>query len=148
MSLKNQASDAGLTRNPALRVAIGQTATVVINLTKTAKHIKTHTLDAFTKKPCTGDGCQICAFGSKPREIWLIDCYTEDGQTGELRGAALFLSRQEFGALAEILPDAGLNCRVRVTGIGAVDKDGAPVTAKNGKSAGQQYVNLEFALEK
>lgn len=145
MSLKNQAADAGLTRNPALRLEIGESANLVVNLTKPAKHIKTHKLDGFTKKPCTGEGCAICALGSKPREIWLVDCHTEDPQTGELRGAALFLGRQEFGALAEALPDSGLNARIRVTGEGAKDKDGLPVVAKSGKGAGQQYVNLAFA---
>ena len=145
MSLKNQAADAGLTRNPALRLEIGQSVVLVVNLTKEAKHIKTHKLDGFTKKACTGQDCAICALGSNPREVWLVDCYTEDGSTGELRPVALFLGRQEFGALAEALPDSGLNARIRATGEGAKDKDGLPVVAKSGKGAGQQYVNLAFA---
>lgn len=146
MSLKNQASDAGLTRSPALQLAIGESAVVIINLTREAKHIKTHKLDGFTKKACTGESCAICALGAKPRELWLVEVMTEDQQTGVLAARALFLGRQEFGQLAEVLPDEGLNCRVRVDGVGAVDKDGAPVTAKSGARAGQQYANLRFSL--
>lgn len=146
MSLKNQASDAGLTRSPALQLAIGESATVIVNLTKEAKHIKTHKLDGFTKKACLGDGCAICALGSKPRELWLVEVYQEDANTGELRPRALFLGRQEFGQLAEVLPDSGLNARIRVEGVGAVDKDGAAVVAKGGARAGQQYANLRFSL--
>jgi len=129
MSIKNQATDAGLSRNPALRLAIGQSANLIIPLNKDAKYIKTHKIDTFIKKPCTGDGCAICALGSKPRE-----------------GCALFLGRQEFGQLADCLPDTGTNARVRVDGQGAVDKEGNQVKAQSGKAAGQQYCNLHFTL--
>lgn len=145
MSLKNQAAEYGLTRNPALQLDAGQTVELVINLTKQAKHIKSHKLDQFIKKPCVGDGCPFCAAGAKPREVWLVDCYAVDQTTGELAGRALFLSRQEFGALAEALPDDGLNARVRATGTPATDKDGKPVMSAK---TGRQYVNLTFELVK
>ena len=146
MSIKNQAIDAGLSRNPALRLAIGESADLIIPLNKDAKYIKTHKIDNFIKKPCTGLACAICALGSKPREVWLVDCYREDLETGELAGCALFLGRQEFGQLADVLPDTGANARVSVEGVGALDKDGQPVKAASGKAAGQQYCNLKFGL--
>lgn len=144
MSLKNQAQDAGLTRSPALSLGIGEAVIIVVPLQKPARYFKTHKVDTFTKIKCSGDGCQLCAVGAKPRELWLVEVLEEDQTDGTLRPRALFLGRQEFGQLAEVLPDEGLNCRVRVSGVGAVDKDGNAVTAKGGARAGQQYSNMEF----
>ena len=147
MGFKSQAQNAGLGRSESINLADGESIVAVVNLSGEAKLLASHAYGP-AKIHCKGEACPLCLAGIPARKLWKVDFHREDQDTGELTLACAFMGDFDYADFCDVLPAAGLNCRVIMTGRTAVGDDGQPILIKKGKRAGQPCVNLEFQLKK
>lgn len=138
MSLKKQAQDSRV--NDFLNLQIGESAILIVRLDSQAARVKKHKV-GFKVFDCTGKGCPDCARGDNPPESWRLKVERESEQ-GEISDCTVIFHGFGYAQFGEALPDRETGkCRMRATGVGALNSDGEPVcSAKNGR----QYVNLEW----
>lgn len=143
MSIKNTARDIGAIRDPSVKIPDGESINVLIDAGQDPEHVPLHNLGTY-KKRCTAgpdgvDPCKLCAAEVPVRHNWTVKADQIDPD-GVAHPRTIWLSRQDLGRLAEVLPDSG-SCELWIDRV----KD---ENAKTKRNDGTDWTVYRFSTEK
>lgn len=150
MSIKSKARDVGASRDPSLKIPrydfdlkpdAQESVCVALDAGQDPIHVPLHDVGP-TRRKCTagehGDQpCKLCAADVPVRHSWTVrvDLINEHGET---QPRTLWLSRQDFGRLSEVLPDSG-SCELKI-------QREIDASAKTKRNDGTEWTVLKFTI--